>query len=61
MTLVHIHREMLELAANADKGPVMPPSADIEATVRVLIQRGLLDIIDGVVKITPAGRQAFAA
>ncbi len=61
MTLLYTHREILELAATANNGPVMPPPEDIEAPVQVLIERRLLDVIDGVVKITPACREAVTA
>lgn len=61
MTLLHIHREILELDAKAENGPMMPPPTDIEAPVRDLIERGLLEVSDGIVMITPASQKAVSA
>lgn len=59
MTLLHIHREILELAADALDGPTMPPPPEIEQPVSALIEGGLLLVSKGKVAITPDGRAAL--
>lgn len=57
--MLHIHREILELAANADVGPTMPPAA-IEPAVRALIEQGLVAVETNVPTST-ADRRALRA
>jgi hypothetical protein len=58
MPLLHIHREILTLAAKATTPPQLPPPAEIEAAVESLVDLGLLAIADGAVVITPEGLAA---
>ncbi len=55
MPLLHIHREILTLAAKATTPPQLPPPAEIEAAVESLVDLGLLAIAEGTVVITPEG------
>ena len=58
-TMLHIQREILELAAEAVQGPMLPPPPEIETVVDALIQAGLLAVEDGRVSITDEGREAI--
>jgi hypothetical protein len=55
MKLLHIHREILELAAETFVGPSMPPPIEIERAVATLIDEGLLIVTEGAVGISPTG------
>ena len=55
MKLLHIHREILELAAETSAGPKMPPPAEIEHAVATLIDAGLLTVREGTVDISAIG------
>lgn len=59
--MLHIQREILELAANAASGPAMQPPPEIELAVRALIERGMLIVEKDGVSITAEGRKALAA
>lgn len=60
--LLHIHYELLELAAAAEKGPRLPAPESIGPAVDLLIQRGLLLADDeGRIAITDAGHAALLA
>ncbi|WP_269514484.1 hypothetical protein [Brevundimonas subvibrioides] len=59
--MLHIHREILELAASADVGPSMPPPLEIELAVTTLIERELLIVQNDRISITAEGRKALAA
>jgi len=55
MTLLHIHRDLLELADNAAKGNSLPAPTEIEPAVLAMIGLGLLSVNDNVLAITAAG------
>ena len=51
MKLLHIHREILELAAQSSVGPTMPPPPEIEEAVAALLGEGLPSIREGTVRV----------
>jgi hypothetical protein len=60
MRLLHIHLEILALAAEAQSPPALPAPPEIAPDVDAMIKRGLLSVGGkGCVVLTAAGRAAL--